>query len=214
MIKELLLILFLFILFSSCDEKNDMLQSEDILQTTDSTNTIVLSPQEYSALLTLTHPSSKYSEEEVLEILKHFEGDKYSYANLKPIVRKGLSKSTANVLDTALYIADLGENNGWAVVSADVRLPNAVLAYSDQGSIESINNEDFSYFMDFIINYYDSCVVNFENQKDSLVEVVLQKSDLEISDTSSVCMSKKQNKFLSEIQYTNLCRNEHQIING
>lgn len=86
---------------------------------------------------------------------------------------------------------DFEDNEGWAVITGDVRLPETVLAYSDEGSMENVaEDEGFSVFMDYLVNYYDSCIVNFETEKDSLVEIICEKSGL--STDSLTGLSKKQ----------------------
>lgn len=86
---------------------------------------------------------------------------------------------------------DFEDNEGWAVITGDVRLPETILAYSDEGSMENVaEDEGFSVFMDYLVNYYDSCIVNFETEKDSLVEIICEKSGL--STDSLTGLSKKQ----------------------
>lgn len=177
---------------SACEDNKEIFPNEIIEESGDTENVIELTQKEYSVLSALSRTSTKIKEDEVREIVSDFKGNKCFGNKIIPVIKnKGLSKSTNTDGDTALYIVDFKDNEGWAIITGDVRLPETVLAYSDEGSVENVaEDEGFSVFMDYLVNYYDSCIVNFETEKDSLVDIICGKSGL--STDSLTGLSKKQ----------------------
>lgn len=192
MMKNLFFVIFIILAISACEDNNEICQNEinDNLENTASI--IELTPKEYSVLSALSRNSTKIKEDEVREIVSDFKEDKHLGNKIMPIIKnKGLSKSTDSDVDTALYIVDFENNGGWAIIAGDARLPETILAYSDEGSLENYaEDEGFSVFMNYLTNYYDSCIVNFEMEKDSLVDIICEKSGL--TPDSLTCLSKKQ----------------------
>ena len=177
---------------SACEDNNEICQNEINDNTENTASIIELTPKEYAVLSALSRSSTKIKEDEVRDIVSDFKVSDYTETKIVPIInRKSLSKSTDINEDTVLYVVGLGNEEGWAIVSGDVRLPETVLAYSDEGSAEEVaEDEGFSVFLDYLVNYYDSCIVNYEAEKDSLVNIICEKSGL-VTD-SMIILSKKQ----------------------
>lgn len=190
--KKLIPISFAILAMTACEDNNEICQSEIIVESDDITNIIELTQKEYSVLSTLSRTSTKIKEEEVREIISDFKGNKYLGNKIVPIIKnKGIGKSSEADKDTALYVVGSENNEGWAVISGDVRLPETILAYSDEGSVDDVVcDESFTIFMDYLVNYYDSCITNFETEKDSLIDIIYEKSGLETDFSTS--LSKKQ----------------------
>ena len=101
----------------------------------------------------------------------------------KRLVTNGLSKSSYEEEDTAFYLFNSPDDNGFAIIAADLRVPNQVLAFSDDGSFdENTDNPGIQFFLDLAKDYVANCIEKADAEKDSLSEVVFKKLGIQ-SDT-------------------------------
>ena len=94
----------------------------------------------------------------------------------KRLVTNGLSKSSYEEEDTAFYLFNSPDDNGFAIIAADLRVPNPVLAFSDSGSFdENTDNPGMQFFLDLAKDYVADCIEKADAEKDSLSDVVFKK---------------------------------------
>ncbi len=71
------------------------------------------------------------------------------------------------------YICNFEDNMGYAIISADKRIPAPVLAYSDRGNIgDETDNPGFALFLANAEDYIDRSIVEYEMKKDSIYDVI------------------------------------------
>lgn len=94
--------------------------------------------------------------------------------------RKNTPLRTANVSeDTLYYVFNFEDNRGFAIVSADDRIPTQILAYVDNGSLENdVDNPGLRYGLELMQHYVESSIDHFENKKDSLLAEAEKKSSV------------------------------------
>lgn len=94
-----------------------------------------------------------------MEAFAHFYGTSRSVKivkDVKPIASRTMGRSAA--ADTSYYIVNLEDNEGYAVIAADRRYPNTILAVTEKGNVEhpdSIDNPGAAMFfegLDYAIN--------------------------------------------------------------
>lgn len=94
--------------------------------------------------------------------------------------RKNTPLRSANVSeDTLYYVFNFEDNRGFAIVSADDRIPTQILAYVDNGSLENdVDNPGLRYGLELMQHYVESSIDHFENKKDSLLAEAEKKSSV------------------------------------
>ena len=114
----------------------------------------------------------------------------------KRLVTNGLSKSSYEEEDTAFYLFNSPDDNGFAIIAADLRVPNQVLAFSDNGNFdENTDNPGMEFFLDLAKDYVAYCIEKAEAEKDSLAESAFRKLGIN-QDTES--QEKKLSKYSIE----------------
>ena len=79
--------------------------------------------------------------------------------------------------DTLVYVFNFEDNRGFAIVSADDRIPTRLLAYVDEGALENdVDNPGLQYALEQMQDYVEFSVDYFENKKDSLLAVAEKNS--------------------------------------
>ena len=210
--KYLLWVWFLFVGFSlySCGS-DDFVPTEDDAAPTMSINPaptlprVSITQDERILLDQWTNKTPKLTQEQAAEIANNFLGigndapSLSKHAALSPQcevltrTKRPISKSgnTADVVDTMLYVFNY--NDGYAVVSADIRTPMPILAYSDEGIIHlDSDNPGVNLFFDMAQDYIDYHISYAESIRDSVEKSLNAKLDeaLGVSQKSEQGLSK------------------------
>jgi hypothetical protein len=133
--------LLIMIMVNSCSKDNNIVDAVNPQEQV-STHFIELTTQENTMLTVLTRPTPKVSTSEVEEIVDNFFNSSVSAKNIIPLKKNGISKSSETDVDTMMYIVDFNDKEGWVIVSGDVRVPQKILAYSDEGVIDTTDEAD------------------------------------------------------------------------
>ena len=97
------------------------------------------------------------------------------------------SSAEVSIPDTLAYVFNFAEGDGFAIISADDRLDCPVLACAESGSIgDDTDNPGLAIFLENAQVYMSRCILKFEVEKDSMMEVAKQKLALEDSVPSNV----------------------------
>ncbi len=210
--KYLLWVWLLVVGFSlySCGG-DDFVPTEDDADPTTSTNPaptlprVSITQDERILLDQWTNKTPKLTQEQAAEIANNFLGigndapSLSKHAALSPQcevltrTKRPISKSgnTADVVDTMLYVFNY--NDGYAVVSADIRTPEPILAFSEEGNIH-LDSDDpgVNLFFDMAQDYIDYHISYAESIRDSVEKSLNAKLDeaLDFSDNSSHSLSK------------------------
>lgn len=80
--------------------------------------------------------------------------------------------------DTAAYIFNFGEDDGYAIISADTRIDAPILAYAGGGSLhEETDNPGLGLFLEGAEGYIMRSIVEAEQRRDSLINDIIAKLD-------------------------------------
>ena len=187
------LVLFFAVAFVSCEDglsPNDEVSVNESPQESSAKEVprVLLSQDEMILLEELSNKTPKRSMEQAMEIASNFFGKSSDAPTLSKrgaevprcevLTRSKhtISKSgtTTEDIDTLMYLFNYDE--GYAVVSADVRVPERVLAYSEEGNVSAnTDNPGLQIFMDMAQDYVDLCVANAEAQRDSVEQSLTDK---------------------------------------
>lgn len=198
------------LIFASCSEPlQEAVEINSNVDNNQNETTIVLSSEEYQLVTQLINTTPKISSEEAQDVaLQLFGYNVLDKDNLmmKPFCIKntipcGLNKSAKVENDTAFYLFNAPNDNGFAIISADLRVPQQVLAFSDNGTI-TIDTTNINPITDIFLNlakeYVAECIEIAEEQKDSLTESVYQKLGIQYDTIShkSIHTKKHHEKIL------------------
>jgi hypothetical protein len=107
----------------------------------------------------------------------------------KPVALKSGEYSEYNdieIPDTLAYVLNFNDDLGFAIVSADTRIDDPILAFTGEGSLsDSTDNPGLAIFLERLEDYTLNSIIEAELQKDSLLDGIFGKLDVE-SNTKSV----------------------------
>ncbi len=115
------------------------------------------------------------------EVSTRGAGISRSVGNMRALVYHNdpLTKSDGSsvaIPDTLAYIINFDDEMGFAVISADKRIPDPILAYAGSGSLEQeIDNPGMAIFFAGLENYATQAIAAAEWLKDSLAQQVNEK---------------------------------------
>jgi len=172
---------------------------------------ISLSNDEINLLEELSNGTPKISQEHAMEIANDFlkksstSGSISKHGTIMPkceVLTKNrciLSKTgtTVEEIDTLLYLFNY--DKGFAMVSADIRVPERILAYSyeDYMSLED-DNPGIQLFLDMTQDYIEYSINKNECTRDSLEMVLDEKISAEMeNDTTTTSIISKSKKEIS-----------------
>ena len=189
------------LLLAACTEPiNEMGEITPEKEKTTDTKTIVLSPEELCLIEQIANKTPKISPETAQETAMQLLGLQNQTSSLskkmtatifcnKKQVYNSLTKSYKQEEDTAFYVFNTPDEQGFAIVAADLRVPNQVLAYSDNGSFDpETDNPGMALFLEMAKGYVAERIATAEAQEDSLTESVLRKLGIKVD-------TKGQNSF-------------------
>jgi len=104
--------------------------------------------------------------------------------NAKAVALKSSGFSDVEIPDTLAYVLNFADSLGFAIVSADTRIDDPLLAFTGSGSLaDSIDNPGVAIFLERLEDYMLNSIAETEQQKDSLLAGILEKLDAEIDET-------------------------------
>ena len=182
------------------------------------TPSITLSQDEEILLTELSNKTPKISIEQAVEIADNFFNKSSSTASLSKsskclpeyevitAAKKSIKKSAStDDTDTLMYIFNY--NDGFAVVSADIRTPEQILAYSETGSLHSdTDNPGISLFLNMAQDYVQYSIDKAESMRDSLESSLDEKlsSALGLPADTVSSISKYKRVTSKTLVYTNI----------
>lgn len=91
-------------------------------------------------------------------------------------ISRNISTRSSTLPDTVAYIFNFDNNEGFAIVAADIRVPDKLLAYVETGSLElETDNPGLAIFLDRAEEYIKQSLEKAEAEKDSIFQVILDK---------------------------------------
>ncbi|MBR3713885.1 MAG: C10 family peptidase [Bacteroidales bacterium] len=185
------LVLFLVATLVSCDDdlspNNEVVATESPQESVKDVPSVTLTQDEMILLAELSNGSPKLSQEQAMEIACNFlnketapslskRGVTMPRCEVLTRAKQRISKSgiATEDADTMLYVFNY--DNGYAVVSADVRVPEQILAFSEEGNLHlDSDNPYIDMFMDMASDYIDDHIAQSELMRDSLEKVLSDK---------------------------------------
>lgn len=182
--------------------------------TTDTTKEIFFSSSEIGLLSEMVNGTTKIDKDSAIKVALKMIG--YN----KPMSKSGVSVTAFGTpsnrltkytnpidFDTTLYVIN-SHNGGFAVVSADVRIPEQILAFSNTGNLLLDNdNPAFTIFLNYAKDYAASCIFNTQEQQDSIENSIYDKIGINPNTIKSHSLSKAK-RLLQKILLTNLCNTQ------
>ena len=184
---------------------------------------VLLSQDEMILLEELSNKTPKISMEHAMDIASNFLGKSSDAPTLskrgaevprcevltrsKQIISK--SGTTTEDIDTLMYLFNYDE--GYAVVSADIRVPERVLAYSEEGSVSAnTDNPGLQLFFDMAQVYVEYNITKAESMRDSLNELLNDKFQdalgVTLEPTHSLSKAKRE---ISRTEVYSNCKETH-----
>lgn len=84
---------------------------------------------------------------------------------------KSLRELSSVIPDTTAYIINFADNTGFAVIGADDRIGDPILAYIENGNYDNSQDVNRQKVIDGIQQYVENAIVSFERSRDSLMLV-------------------------------------------
>lgn len=216
------LVLFSAAMLVSCDDdlssNNEVAATESPQELTKEVPSVTLTQDEMILLEELSNKSPKRSVEQAVEVANDFFGRSNDSNSLSKRgasmpkcealtkTRQSISKSGNETedVDTLLYV--LNYDGSYAVVSADIRVPDKILAYSEEGNFDlNTDNPGIQIFLDMAQDYIDFSIKKAERMRDSLENALDEKiqSALGLPTDTTVSISKSKRVTSKTLVYTN-----------
>lgn len=176
----------LLFFFGSCRDEDSPV-NEDV----PAEEEVSFSPEELSLLTEISNGSPKITEAEAmnkaLEIANSFSG--LTKSGKTKTIKNSLAltipktdgtKSSGEVADTVAYVFNFEDEGGFAIVSADIRVPDQILAYTENGELGTYtDNPGLGLFLENAEAYIAQSIEKAEAWKDSLTQEILSKLSAE-----------------------------------
>lgn len=217
------LVLFSAAMLVSCDDdlssNNEVAATESPQELTKEVPSVTLTQDEMILLEELSSGTPKISQEQAMEIANNFLNKGANATTLSKHcvtmprcevltrAKQHISKSgsATEVVDTILYVFNY--NEGYAVVSADVRVPEQILAYSDDGYFSlDTDNPGIQIFIEMAQDYIGHSIERSEMKRDSLENQLEEKlfASSGISINTSTGLSKAKRVTSKKLVYSNI----------
>ncbi|MDR1582085.1 MAG: C10 family peptidase [Prevotellaceae bacterium] len=108
--------------------------------------------------------------------------------DMQSVALKSSNDTDVEIPDTVAYIFNFGDEDGYAIVSADTRIEDPILAYTDNGNLsDTIDNPGLILFLEGSEDYIVRSIVDAEQKRDSLISSIVAKLNAENeSDTKAI----------------------------
>ena len=193
-IKKIVSLFCVVIFLISCSDKN---VSNDV------STPNLLTEQEAKVLFRMREPENRVSLDEVMKLADEVINILDRESSLRSVSGRSVSTMSALVLenksalrssdfagidipDTLAHILNFNDSLGFAIISADTRVDDQILAFSGSGSlIDSTDNPGIAIFLENLEGYILNAIIEAEQQKDSLLKSIEEKLSAE-SNTRSM----------------------------
>ena len=172
---------------------------------------ISFSPEEMGYLTELANGTPKISVDSAAKVALQVMGNSLSKRSLSVTAfgtpkAGSLSKSFFDSdIDTTIFVFNSPGGNGFAVISADARIPQQVLAYSETGNLElDSDNPAFDVFLSYATDYAAECIAKAQEQRDSIEAAIMEKLGIEI-DLDTVGTLSKTKHVIQKFLITSMC---------
>jgi len=163
-----------------------------------------LTEQEAKVLFRMREPNNRVSLNEITKLVNDVIGILDGESALKSGSGRRVNSMTALVADnrpalksgdfgdikipdTLAYILNFNDSLGFAIVSADTRIDNPVLAFTGSGSlIDETDNPGIAIFLERMEDYILNSIVEAERQRDSLLDDIMEKLNSESNTKASL----------------------------
>ncbi len=196
-ICKLVGVFFAIAFFSSCSNESEMRQNE--ASVSDEIGLSQFTEEEIKVILRMQKPNNRVSIDKaveqanwVIDFLNTGEPDAIrrinsisalTYDNIEFV--EVLKTNKIEVPDTLVYIVNFDDSLGFVIVSADTRIDDPLLAFTGSGSlIDTIDNPGVAIFLGMLEGYMLNSIIEAEQQKNSLIDGILEKLDIKTSTKS------------------------------
>ncbi|MDR3235235.1 MAG: C10 family peptidase [Prevotellaceae bacterium] len=94
----------------------------------------------------------------------------------KTVSLKSVDGTDIAMSDTAAYLFNFADNEGFALISGDTRVETSILGYSDSGTLgDTLDNVGLAVFLEGAAAYMENSIVEAERLKDSLLNSIAEK---------------------------------------
>jgi hypothetical protein len=156
-----------------------------------------LTEQEVKVLFKMREPNNRVSMDEVMKLTNEIIGFLDGEESLKSGSNRKVNSISAlvsdnkpalkssdfddiEIPDTLAYVLNFNDSLGFVIISADTRIDNPILAFTEDGSlIDSTDNLGIAIFLERLEDYLLNSIVEAEQQKDSLLDIILGKLTIE-----------------------------------
>ncbi|MDR1759914.1 MAG: C10 family peptidase [Fibrobacter sp.] len=193
-----------FLMSCSSENTSNNIFVNDFKTTNEAANT--LTKEEMNVLYKMREPNNRVSGTEIVKLidnvigildedtgLKSGNGRKVGSIlplvseNFKTIALKSGEDPDIEIPDTLAYVVNFEDELGFAIISADTRVDQPILGFFDNGSLkDTIDNPGLAIALEGLENYMLYSIVEAEEQKDSLLDGILEKTGNEEQVKSSV----------------------------
>ncbi|MDR2010345.1 MAG: C10 family peptidase [Bacteroidales bacterium] len=95
---------------------------------------------------------------------------------MQTVALKSSDGTNVEIPDTVAYIFNFGDEEGYAIVSADTRIEDPILAYTGGGKLlDTIDNPGVILFLEGTEDYVVHSIVEAEQKRDSLIGSIIDK---------------------------------------
>jgi hypothetical protein len=116
--------------------------------------------------------------------------------DMQSVALKSSDGTNVEIPDTVAYVFNFGDEDGYALVSADTRIEDPILAYTESGSLsDTVNNPGLILFLEGTEDYILSSIASAEKKRDSLISSIVAKLDVE---------QESDTKATTTVSYSNL----------
>jgi hypothetical protein len=104
-----------------------------------------------------------------------------SSKGMQSVALKSNDGTNVEIPDTVAYIFNFGDDAGYAIVSADTRIEDPILAYTESGNLlDTIDNHGVILFLEGTEDYILQSIIDAEQRRDSLISSIVAKLNAEI----------------------------------
>jgi hypothetical protein len=195
---NVLLLATLFLACVACSDEENLNEVQPV-----ETNEVQLTDAEIDVLYRLRNKDNKVGIEEATR----FANDVIGFLDGESAVKSGTARSISSigalgfkktqsvslkssddtgdanveeVPDTVAYVFNFGDEDGYAIISADTRIEAPILAYAGSGNLsDTIDNPGLILFLEGTEDYIIRSIADAEQKRDSLIAGIIAKLDAE-----------------------------------
>lgn len=214
--KKMLFLWLGIITIISCQKNEDLLdtiEEEKVLEKKEQKTTSAMEHWKWLSVSDSIQVSLEEAKQEALATAYHFQKveKNYSFSRFSPIEIeevKILSNPKKNLFSREeskadFYLVNFTNGNGYALVSADKRVPG-VMAYNSSGKLDNTNNPGRAIMFSAIQNYMEVQKALYEEKKDSLKQIAIEEIKNHFKIHKDSISNNNANKRVNERRYCSL----------